>query len=237
MTVTGAPGTVRAADKGATPSPAQLSAAKGFFANGQALYAQGKYEAAWLEFSSAYEMVPLPDLLFNMARCEAKLGRNADAARHYREFLKQSPSDPEAAKIQAEIARLEGAPSEPAAPAAPASGPGASPSPAEPPARRIPLITTVAGGTAVVLLIAGAATLGYVGGQYGDLKARCNEMCSPTEWTGLRSASYAGYALLGLSAAAVAVAAVALPFELKKARERRVALSIGLGSLGLAGGF
>lgn len=225
---------MRAADKGATPSPAQLSAAKAFFANGQALYAQGKYEAAWLEFSSAYAVVPLPDLLFNMARCEAKLGRNADAARHYREFLKQSPSDPEAAKIEAEIVRLEAQPSEPGTPAAGAAPP---PPPVEAPARRIPLITTVAGGTAVVLLIAGAATLGYVGGQYGDLKARCNERCSPTEWTGLRSASYAGYALLGLSAAAVAVAAVALPFELKKARERRVALSIGLGSLGLAGRF
>ena len=174
-----------------------------------------------------------------MARCEAKLGRSADAARHYREFLKQSPGDPEAAKIEAEITRLEGGgqPSGPAAPAATASDPAATPSTSEPPARRIPLITTVAGGTAVVLLIAGAATLGYVGGQYGDLKARCNEMCSPTEWTGLRSASYAGYALLGLSAAAVAVAAVALPFELKKARERRVALSIGIGSLGLAGRF
>jgi tetratricopeptide (TPR) repeat protein len=236
MTATAVPGTARAAEKGASPNQAQLNAAKGFFANGQALYAQGRYEAAWLEFSSAYQMVQLPDLLFNMARCEAKLGRNADAAKHYREFLKQSPSDPEAPKIEAEIARLEGRSPEPVAPA-PVAPPPPPPAPVEPPARRIPLITTVAGGTAVVLLIAGAATLGYVGGQYNDLKARCNEMCNPTEWTGLRSASYAGYALLGLSAAAVAVAAVALPFELKKARERHVALSIGFGSLGLAGRF
>jgi tetratricopeptide (TPR) repeat protein len=215
------------------PTPQQLQAAKDFFAKGQSLYAEGNYEAAWFEFSSAYEMVKLPDLLFNIARCEAKIGRNADAAKHYREFLQQSPNDPEAERIRGEIARLETPVPKPAPKRFVGAG-DSSPSAA----RRIPIIATSVGGAGVVLLIAGAATLGYVGGQYSDLKARCNGLCDPQEWTGLRSASYAGYTLIGLAVAALAAAAVVLPFELKKMRAgQTTALLLGPGSLGAVGRF
>lgn len=216
----------------AETTPQQMQAAKDFFAKGQALYAEGNYEAAWFEFSSAFEMAKLPDLLFNIARCEAKIGRSADAAKHYREFLQQSPNDPEAERIRAEIVRLETPVPKPAQKRfVPASDPSPQP-------RRIPIIATSVGGAGVVLLIAGAATLGYVGGQYSDLKARCNGLCDPNEWTGLRSASYAGYALIGLSVAAIAAAAVTLPFELKKMRTGpTTALVIGAGSLGAVGRF
>lgn len=221
----------------------KMTAAKTYFVKGQALYGQAKYEAALASFSSAYELVQLPDLLFNMARCEAKIGRNAEAAKHYREFLQRSPNDPEAPKIQAEITRLDEAVAQAeAAQAATRQRPAPTVEPSTPPsseptARRLPIITISAGAGAVVLLIAGAATLGYVGGQYNDLKDRCDGRCDPSEWTGLRSASYAGYTLLGLSAAAAVAAAVALPFELKKSRERKLALTVGPGSLGAVGRF
>ena len=57
-------------------SKAQIMAAKTFFDRGQKLYNEGKYEAAWIEFSSAYEIARrCPTWIFNLARCEVKMGR------------------------------------------------------------------------------------------------------------------------------------------------------------------
>lgn len=227
------------AEEQAPPAPTapQMAAAKSFFENGQALYREGKYQSAWLEFSSAYQMVQLPDLLFNMARCEAKLGRREDAVRHYREFLERAPNDPEASTIRAQIDQLSGKASETAV--APSPPPAAKEPSGRPDVfRKIPVITTALGGGAVILLIAGAATLGHVGSEYSALSDRCNRTCDPAEWTGLRSASRAGYALLGLSAVAVVAAGVLLPWELKKMRtERKVSLRVGPAMLGMAGRF
>jgi tetratricopeptide (TPR) repeat protein len=238
--VMAAPERAGATEPVALPTDQQMAAARSFFDNGQALYKQGKYESAWLEFSSAYQIAPLPDLLFNMARCEAKIGRREDAVRHYRQFLERVPNDPEADKIRAQIAELEAQiqASGGTQGGASASAPGGAGTPSESRLRKIPLIATSLGGGAVVLLIAGAGTLGYVGSEYGALSERCNRACDPMEWAGLRSTSHAGYALLGLSAAAAVAAAAVLPWELKKMRaERKLALSVGLGSLGLAGRF
>lgn len=234
LTLAAVPHPATAAEQAPAPTPPQMAAAKSFFERGQALFRNGKYESAWLEFSSAYQIVQLPDLVFNMARCEAKLGRRQEAVRHYQEFLERVPNDPEAGAIRAQIEQLSSKTSEPTATSPAAREPGAR----ESVLRRIPVITTAVAGGAVILLIAGAATLGHVGSEYGALSDRCNHTCDPAEWTGLRSASHAGYALLGLSAAAAVTAGILLPWELKKMRaERKIALTVGPGTLGLMGTF
>ena len=73
------------------PTEAQLQAGKAFFLRGQRLYLDGKYGAAWLEFSSAYEITSSPDLIVNMARCKEKMNHPLEATEHYREFLRLRP--------------------------------------------------------------------------------------------------------------------------------------------------
>jgi tetratricopeptide (TPR) repeat protein len=97
----------------ATPKELQVSeprqqAAREHFMRGVDLYSQANYPNAWLEFSAAYQIVPLIDLLNNMARCEVRMGRPRDALDHFKRFIAARPNDQDAEYINQEIARLEG---------------------------------------------------------------------------------------------------------------------------------
>lgn len=223
-----------------SPSKAQMSAGKKFFIRGQELYQEGKYEAAWIEFSSAYEIAPLPDLVFNMARCEVKMNRVKEAIGHYREFLRMRPDDPESGRIRDEITRLErqlngtGDP----LPIAP------PPAPAPPPQRRFPVAGALLGGGTVLFLVFGGAAVGVATSRFNDLQATCKPTCSDEQVQTVRTPLNAGYAMFGLAAVAAVATAVVLPFELgvfgkdkDKEKSSKVALRLGLGSLEVAGRF
>jgi hypothetical protein len=47
----------------------------------------GNYENALVQYQMAYERVPSPDYLFNMAQCEFVLDRLGDALTHYQQYL------------------------------------------------------------------------------------------------------------------------------------------------------
>lgn len=198
------------------PSKAQLTAGKKFFERGQQLYQEGKYEAAWIEFSSAYEIAALPDLVFNLARCEVKMGRWKEAAAHYREFLAAKPGDPETAHLEAEIKRLDrraqGLPDEETPSAtAPLPTPAAE--------RKIPLAGALLGGGAVLFAVAGGISLGIGAGRYNDAVA-LREMgtdcgpCTEEQKSAIRTPLNAGYAMFGLAAVSAIAAAIVVPFEL-----------------------
>ena len=188
------------------PSDAQLSAAKEFYARGEQLYTQGRYDAAWVEFSSAYQIAPLPELLFNLARTEEKLNRPAAAAKHYREFLQQSPGDPDAGKIRATIARLE----------QPASSTSSSPETGG--TRRLPLYSIIAGSGTVLFTIIGAAALGSARSRYDTLAGTCAPNCPTSELMPLQQTIQSGQAFISLAAISAAGTVGLLVWELRRGR-------------------
>lgn len=223
-------------------SKAQVMAAKTFFDRGQKLYNEGKYEAAWIEFSSAYEIAPLPDLIFNLARCEVKMGRTKEAIAHYREFLALVPNDPAAPRIRAEIESMERRQQGLPEPSATATTEPASPSAATGSGRKFPLASALLGGGTALFLIFGGVAVGVATSRYNTLALPppdgCKPMCSDDQVGSVRTPLNAGYAMFGLAAVAAAATAVVLPFELGLFnREKKVSLYISPSSLGVAGRF
>lgn len=201
------------------PSDAQLSAAREFYARGEKLYVQGRYDAAWVEFSSAYQIAPLPELLFNLARTEEKLNRTAAAAKHYREFLEKSPGDPDADKIRATIARLEH-PNSPA-PGALASSSSGSGSPETGGTRRLPLYSIIAGSGTLLFTIIGAAALGSARMRYDALAGTCAPNCPTSDLMPLQQTIQTGQAFISLAAIGAAGTAGLLVWELRRGRSGR----------------
>lgn len=222
-----------------SPSKAQMLAGKQFFDRGQQLYQEGKYEAAWIEFSSAYEIAPLPDLVFNMARCEVKMNRVKEAIGHYREFLRMRPDDPESERIRDEVARLE---KQMNGTDVPAPIPPPPPPPPQP-QRRFPIAGTLLGGGTVLFLVFGGAAVGVANSRFNDLQGTCSPRCSDEQVQTVRTPLNAGYAMFGLAAVAAVATAVVLPFELglfgkdKENKGTKVALRFSLSSIDVAGRF
>jgi tetratricopeptide (TPR) repeat protein len=223
-----------AASLAATPapalSPAQTKLSKSFFLRGQAYFRQGKYQAAWLEFSSAYELSRLPDLAFNLAQCEVRMNRPKDAIAHYREFLSAKPDDGESASIRQEVARLERELNGGVDPALATAAPRP---------RRIPIASVVLGGSAVLLTIFGGIAVGVASSNFNSLSVSCKPNCSPNQVQGVRATLDAGDAMFGLAAASAVAFAIVLPFELgvfRKTKQNppKVALGFGLDSSGIA---
>ena len=198
------------------PPPEALAAGRAFFEKGQAYYSAGKYQAAWVEFSSAFQIVELPDLLFNIARCEAKMGRKADAARHFRQFLAANPSDPEADNIRKQIDELEGR-------SPPSTGT----------ARKVPWIALATGGAGLLLVLGGAGAIGAANSTYYSLQTTCGTACTPEAVSVGRTESAVGYSLLAIGFAGMAAAAVIVPIELKK-MEAKPKLALTLSPSGFA---
>jgi tetratricopeptide (TPR) repeat protein len=217
------------------PSKAQMQAGKQFFVRGQELFKEGKYEAAWIEFSSAHEIAPLPDLVFNMARCEVKMNRLKEAIAHYQEFLATKPDDPESERIRDEIARLDRQIN-----GIPDPTPEAPPPPPPPPKKHFPVASTILGGGAVLFVVIGGISTGVATSTYNGLLQTCQHRCSDSQVQSVRTPLNAGYAMFGLAAVAAVATAVVLPFELgvfHKEKDHKVALRIGPGSLEIAGRF
>jgi tetratricopeptide (TPR) repeat protein len=190
------------------PTDAQLAAAKAFYQRGAELYARGRYGAAWTEFSSAYQIVALPDLVLNLALTEDKMNRPADAAKHYREFLQKSPNDPDAEKLRRRIAELE----QPASVASPQSAAS------DTARRRFPVYSAIAGGGTVLFTIIGAAAVGSAQAQFNVFAHTCAPNCSMTDVLALQPTLQAGDAFLTLAAIGAAGTVGLLVWELRRGR-------------------
>lgn len=209
------------------PPPEALAAGRAFFEKGQSYYKAGKYQAAWVEFSSAFQIVELPDLLFNIARCEVQMGRKADAAKHFRQFLAARPSDPEADNIRRQIDELEGR-----VPASKDAGSSSST------ATKIPWISVATGGAGLLLVLGGAGALGAANATYYSLQTSCGTACDPSQVSTGKTQSAVGYSLLAIGFVGMAAAAAVLPFELnKKDATTKLALSISPSGAAILGRF
>jgi outer membrane receptor for ferrienterochelin and colicin len=114
------------------------SEARGHFKIGMSAIADGRYDQGIRELQRAYQILPHPNVLFNIARAYAESGDVPDALTFYQRYLESSPSDAEAVKAtiarlqtrlereRAEAAAAAGLPGQPPVPVAP-PGPGVAP--------------------------------------------------------------------------------------------------------------
>jgi tetratricopeptide (TPR) repeat protein len=120
-----------------------VEAAEVRYRRGEALFAEGRFADALAEFEAARQLVPRPQLDYNIGLCLDRLGRPAEAAAALRRYLGAVPDDADAAKIRTLIAELDRR----AAPAVVA--------PAPPP----PFVATPRGRATVALAVFSGATL------------------------------------------------------------------------------
>lgn len=118
----------------------------------KAAFARGDFAIAHDEFARAFDLAPIPDLIYDLALCEERLGRFADAAHSFERYLAAVPTAGERGELLPHIARLR-------AQAALDAAPTGAPLEASPrrPAWRRAWFWAVIGS--VALLAAGAVTL------------------------------------------------------------------------------
>lgn len=143
-----------------------IEEAKEHFSRGAEHYQAGRYQIAHDEFEIAYRLSQHPDMLYNMARAEERLGRNAEAVMHLEQCL-AAPETTDREEVKALLDRLRRR-----APAPPPSA-TVAPAPSQPlppvlaPYRPTPLYlakwSTAAAAAAFVTL--GAVLIGIDGNQ------------------------------------------------------------------------
>jgi len=156
--------------------------ARAHYHRGLALFNEGRFAAARVEFEAGYQLQPLPLFLFNAAQAARRDGDAQGALALYRRFVAADPQSAERAEAEAHIAELAAKLPEPAAEPPPlvatpplvvaAPPPVLTPPPAitRTPARRdaadTALMTIGAAGAA-----AGAVLLGLGGARYADAQS------------------------------------------------------------------
>jgi outer membrane protein with beta-barrel domain len=121
-------------------------AAKAHYQKGAKYFNAKRYPLALAEYREAYRLLPLPELLFNMARALHENGDKAEALEHYRRYLAEVPAGPVAdearefaATLERELAPPAPIPAPPpAAPVAEAPPPAPTPAPERKPAAEPP---------------------------------------------------------------------------------------------------
>ncbi len=74
---------------------------------GRIAYEKHQWADAVAEFKKAYAIVPIPDLIYNIGRCQEQLGQPAEALASYRVYLATLTSDADRETLSAHIAQLE----------------------------------------------------------------------------------------------------------------------------------
>src|SRR5271169_6336835 len=100
---------------------ADRQAAKRLFAKASQEYAQQNFEAALGDFTSAYRLAHVPEILYNLGQCHYELHQWRRAAYYYRRFLEARPHASVADQVRTRLADLDQM--EAAAPPPPANPP------------------------------------------------------------------------------------------------------------------
>jgi FimV-like protein len=88
------------------PEATNVEEAKQLFSIGVELYRLGQFEAASRHFAMAYGMLPIPDLVYNLALCYKAMGDIAEAQRLLREFIDSGPSKKDKAEAEKMLKEL-----------------------------------------------------------------------------------------------------------------------------------
>lgn len=94
----------------AEPTPEQRELARSSYAQGQALFAEGKYAEAKAAFEQALAAVPNPVVLLSIAECDARLGNLEGAYATYQRYLAERPDAADRADVEQKIAELVATP-------------------------------------------------------------------------------------------------------------------------------
>jgi len=78
------------------------------FQSGVALFKEAKYAEALAEFERAYEILPQPLVLYNIAGCHRELSHYSEAVAYYRRFLTEGKDKVKPARLAAAQAELDG---------------------------------------------------------------------------------------------------------------------------------
>ena len=92
------------------PGRAPREQAKIHFKAGSALLHLGEYDRAIAEYLAAYHLLPLPDFLFNIGqayRLKGPPGDRQQAAKYYRQYLKEQPDGAGSAEARQHLAIIE----------------------------------------------------------------------------------------------------------------------------------
>lgn len=204
-------------------------------------YRLGRFTEALAGYTKAYELYPVPPLLFNIAQCHRNLKDYAKAIFFYEGYLRDAPAAKNRSLVEdliresraalAEQDRQKPPPVEPpatpaplvtVAPAAPLASPIQEPAPQDHRAgasRWLPPVL-VGGGLAV---LAGGATFYYYGAKHGSDEKYVYDDTRPI-----------GAAMMAAGGVAIAVGAV---IWLRRPSAPAVALTPGGGYVGWAGAF
>jgi tetratricopeptide (TPR) repeat protein len=93
----------------AVPEARNVEEARQLFGIGLELYRLRQFEAAARHFTMAWAMLPIPDLVYNLALCHKALGQKDEARRRLREFLDSGPAPRDRAEAEALLEGLSGA--------------------------------------------------------------------------------------------------------------------------------
>lgn len=86
--------------------PGDVEQARADFERGAALYRAGDFRAALAAFEAAQARAPAPQSLFNIARCQERLGQLADAVDSYTAYLAAAPDAPDRAAVTSRVREL-----------------------------------------------------------------------------------------------------------------------------------
>ena len=114
---------------GQTVTPEAKAQAKRHFERGRTLQKQQDYAAALAEYRAAYELVPTPDLLYNIALVLRLSGDKPAALDHYRRYLERDPNGRGSEEARSWIAKLEAELAQPAPTSRPAEAARPQPDP------------------------------------------------------------------------------------------------------------
>jgi hypothetical protein len=88
-------------------APGDVEQARADFERGADLYRAGDYRGALAAFQAAQARAPAPQSLFNIARCQERLGQLAEAVESYEAYLSAAPAAPARAAVSDHLAELQ----------------------------------------------------------------------------------------------------------------------------------
>ncbi len=125
---------------------------------GRVAFGRGDFRKALDEFQQAYEAAPVPELLYNIGRCQGELGLREQAIASFRKYLAAKPDAEDREAVDAKIEELSHALPPPQQPQPPTVAPQPPPpqpivaAPIAPPHRRRGwIVWTVAAACAVAI--------------------------------------------------------------------------------------
>lgn len=105
--VCGSPLGRAAADEAPAAADEPHEKARAAFERGRTLYRLTRFDEALTEFAAAYQLLPEPAFLYNIAQCQRELGHDVAAVKAYEQYLATvPPDDPSRSEVETTMATL-----------------------------------------------------------------------------------------------------------------------------------